>query len=196
MKTLREFKDIHSHNRVPSDNRVISLDYDSDVPSEGYYSIGIHPWRTAEIDSLYDLMYSLAAKTSKENVVAIGEAGLDRLRGADIKRQTELFTAQALLAEQLAKPLVIHCVKAFDLLMSLKKKLNPEQTWIVHGFRGKPETARQLLDAGISLSFGEKFNIEALRIVDDKHLYTETDESQADIDSIRSKITDIRSKNV
>ena len=196
MKTLREFKDIHSHNRIPADDRVISLDYDSDVPSEGYYSIGIHPWRTAEIDSLYDLMYSLAAKASKENVVAIGETGLDRLRGADMMWQIELFTAQARLAEQIDKPLVIHCVKAFDVLMALKKKLKPRQTWVVHGFRGKPETARQLLDAGISSSFGEKFNPEALRIVDDKRLYTETDESQADIDSIRSKITNIRSKNV
>lgn len=196
MKTLREFKDIHSHNHVPSDDRVISLDYDSDVPSEGFYSVGIHPWRTAEIDSLDDLMYSLAAKALKENVVAIGEAGLDRLRGADMDRQKEIFTAQARLAEQIGKPLVIHCVKAFDVLMALKKKLKPRQTWVVHGFRGKPETARQLLDAGISLSFGEKFNPEALRIVDDDRLYTETDESQIDIDSIHAKITDIRSKNV
>lgn len=196
MKTLREFKDIHSHNPVPSDDRVISLDYDSDVSAKGYYSVGIHPWRTAEIDSLDDMMSSLATKASKENVVAIGEAGLDRLRGADIDRQKEIFTAQARLAEQIGKPLVIHCVKAFDLLMSLKKKLNPEQTWIVHGFRGKPETARQLLDAGISLSFGEKFNPETLRIVDDDRLYTETDESQTDIDTISSKIAEIRSKNV
>lgn len=196
MKTLREFKDIHSHNRIPADDRVISLDYDSDVPAEGYYSIGIHPWSSGSVNSTDDVIAELKTKISKENVVAIGEAGLDRLRGADMKRQTELFTAQALLAEQLAKPLVIHCVKAFDLLMSLKKKLNPEQIWIVHGFRGKPETARQLLDAGISLSFGEKFNPEALRIVDDNRLYTETDESQTDIDSIRAKITKIRSKNV
>ncbi len=196
MKTLREFKDIHSHNRVPSDNRVISLDYDSDVPTEGYYSVGIHPWRTAEIDSLDDMMSSLAAKALKENVVAIGEAGLDRLRGADMDRQKEIFTAQARLAEQIGKPLVIHCVKAFDVLMALKKKLKPQQTWVVHGFRGKPETARQLLDAGISLSFGEKFNPDALRIVDDDRLYTETDESQTDIDTISSKIAEIRSKNV
>lgn len=196
MKTLREFKDIHSHNRVPSDDRVISLDYDSDVPSEGFYSVGIHPWRTAEIDSLDDMMSSLAAKASKENVVAIGEVGLDRLRGAEMDRQKEIFTAQARLAEQIGKPLVIHCVKAFDVLMALKKNLKPRQTWVVHGFRGKPETARQLLSAGISLSFGEKFNPDALIIVDDDRLYTETDESQTDIDTISSKIAEIRSKNV
>lgn len=196
MKTLREFKDIHSHNSVPSDDRVISLDYDSDVPAEGYYSVGIHPWRTAEIDSLDDVMASIAAKASKENVVAIGEAGLDRLCGAEMERQKEIFTAQARLAEQIGKPLVIHCVKAFDVLMALKKELKPQQPWVVHGFRGKPETARQLLDAGISLSFGEKFNPETLKIVDDDRLYTETDESQIDIDSILAKITNIRSKNV
>ena len=196
MKTLREFKDIHSHNRVPSDDRIISLDYDSDVPSEGFYSVAIHPWRTAEIDSLDDMMSSLAAKASKENVVAIGEVGLDRLRGAEMERQKEIFTAQARLAEQIGKPLVIHCVKAFDVLMSLKKQLKPRQPGVVHGFRGKPETARQLLDAGISLSFGEKFNPETLGIVDDDRLYIETDESQTDIDSIRAKIAEIRSKNV
>lgn len=194
MKTLREFKDIHSHNRIPADDRVISLDYDSDVPAEGYYSIGIHPWSSGSVDSTDDVMAELNTKISKENVVAIGEAGLDRLRGASIERQKEIFIVQALLAERLAKPLVIHCVKAFDVLISLKKHLKPKQTWIVHGFRGKPQTARQLLAAGIALSFGEKFNADTLRIVDDEHLYTETDESQSDIDSIRSKISEIRLK--
>lgn len=195
MKTLRDFKDIHTHNPVPSADSVISLDYDSDIPDKGYYSIGIHPWQTESVTSLDDVIDILKTKAIKNNVVAIGEAGLDRLRGADIDSQKEIFTAQAILAETLGKPLVIHCVKAFDVLIAIKKILKPGQLWVVHGFRGKPQTARQLLDAGIALSFGEKFNDDALRVVDDEHLYTETDESQDDIDSIRGKIAVIRAKN-
>jgi len=46
-----------------------------------------------------------------ERVVAIGEAGFDRLRGGSPAVQREAFVAQSKIAEAVGKPLVLHVVK-------------------------------------------------------------------------------------
>ena len=69
---------------------------------------------------------------------------------------------------------------------------NPSQKWIVHGFRGKPQLAGQLLKAGIDLSFGEKFNPESIQITPIERLFIETDESAMPIERIYEQIARIR----
>ena len=78
-------------------------------------------------------------------------------------RQLKVFRSMIELSERLRKPLIIHCVKAEDVILGLRRDLAPRQTWLVHGFRKKPQAAAMLLDAGIRLSFGEKFHAETLR---------------------------------
>ena len=53
-----------------------------------------------------------------------------------------------------------------------------------HGFRRNAVLARQLLDAGYSLSFGEHFDPEALRVTPAEHRFAETDESSLSIEKI------------
>lgn len=62
--------------------------------------------------------------------------------------------ACARLAEELEKPLIIHCVRANDEVLTFKKMLKPAQPWIIHGFAGHPNTAKQLVANGLWLSFG------------------------------------------
>lgn len=76
----------------------------------------------------------------------------------------QVFRRQAELAESLCKPLVIHCVRAHDIVIGIKKELKPRQNWVIHGFRGKPTVARMLLDAGMWLSFGPRFNPDSLEV--------------------------------
>lgn len=190
MKDIRDFKDIHSHRmNCCNDETLVCLSFDDDVKSEGFYSIGLHPWKTdMDKQSLEQAMNEVTLKASHRNVVAVGECGIDRLRGADIKVQTEIFRRHIALSEQLHKPLIIHAVKSYDIILRLKKELKPSQLWIIHGFRGKPETARQLTDNGIALSFGEKFNSESVLVTPADLLFTETDESDKDIAEIRKNI--------
>ena len=61
--------------------------------------------------------------------------------------------------------------------------------WIVHGFRGGEELARQLLSHGLYLSFGEKFHEESLRAAWPDHLFAETDESSLTISAIYDKLS-------
>ena len=56
---------------------------------------------------------------------------------------------------------------------------------IFHGFRGKPEQAKQLLQKGFDLSFGEKFNVDSLTLAwKAGRMWLETDESECSIEQI------------
>ena len=61
---------------------------------------------------------------------------------------------QAQLAEAHQKPVVIHCLKSWDELITLRGIAQPKVPWILHGFRGKPKLAEQMLKHGFYLSFG------------------------------------------
>lgn len=196
--------DIHTHNSssevYAADESVISiisttpLSYSSTQSYENqFYSCGIHPWYS---DNWAEQLDSLTSILSHNNVVAIGEAGLDRLHGLDIDIQIEVFKQQILLSEDLCKPIIIHCVRAWDVLLALNKEMKPSQPWIVHGFRGKPQLAQQLLDANMYLSFGERFNPESVRVTDISKLFVETDESTTSIYNIYNNVAGVLNLSV
>jgi TatD DNase family protein len=60
--------------------------------------------------------------------------------------------------------------------------------WIIHGFRGKPQLARQLINQGFYISLGELFNPQTATIIPTNRLLFETDESTLDIDTIIERI--------
>lgn len=162
------FIDIHTHDR-PADVRAVSV-VNRDVgewdmigrENPGiYYSVGIHPWHIVSDWKTCIPVLEKAAVHSR--VLIIGESGLDKVSGVcDMELQKDVFRRHVLLSEQTRKPLLIHCVKAFSELLEIKKEMKPQQLWIVHGFRGKEELARQLMNHGMELSFGGRFNAEAL----------------------------------
>ena len=117
------------------------------------YSIGLHPWyiNTDSIDAEFENLKKYAAL---ENVIAIGECGLDKVRQTEWKLQGKAFKLQIELANQVSKPLIIHCVRAYDEVL---KALNDNQVRvpvIFHGFNKKLLLAEQLLKEGYYLSFG------------------------------------------
>ncbi|MCD8178792.1 MAG: TatD family hydrolase [Tannerellaceae bacterium] len=186
--------DIHTHQTVPATtqtgivifNRIIFPDMDllQIIPS-GYYSAGIHPWYIRDIDKQWQL---LEMCMPDPRMVAIGEAGLDKLAETGFAIQQEVFKRQAVLAEVSGKPLIIHCVKAWDELLAIRKEIKPRQDWIIHGFRGNGIQASQLVKAGLKLSFGLYFYSEALSIAWPDALFTETDEQEESIQTIYDKI--------
>ena len=163
--------DFHTH-KVPASKDVIAI-------VEGRETWGIHPWKAEEEFVVPDLSGKLA----------IGECGLDGLRGPAMEVQEEVFVRQIRLSEELGKPLIIQCVKALDRLLRLRKELNPKQSWMFHGFRGKPQQLRSLLDAGFFISFGFQHNEESLRICPIDRLLLETDDDEVHpIDEIYNNV--------
>lgn len=153
--------DTHTHNLLSADG-IISVDPLFDSFEHGkHYSVGIHPWLTGQ-DNIEETMSMLDNIATRNDVAAIGETGIDRLRGASEEIQTHIFIHHIKLAEHTGKPLIIHCVKALDIILRLHKEHRPSSPWIIHGFRGNAETARQITSRGIYLSLGEKFNPDAI----------------------------------
>ncbi len=179
------FIDIHTHNCTPAEHTIFNSG--CSYTADRSISVGIHPWH---IYNNWESGFTAIAEYAKtDNVVAIGECGLDTLKSpATIELQEEILKAHILLAEELQKPLIIHCVKAYDRLIALHKELKPLQAWILHGFRGKPQQAEQLIKAGFYISLGEKFNPESAKVIPMEKLFIESDESNAAIADIYSAI--------
>lgn len=194
-----KYVDIHTHNQVSDSNKIVvrnlSLsDAEKFVASDasGFISVGIHPWDLERKEQEDDRVDRLRKMATDQRVVLIGECGLDKNIGVLLEKQVEVFSKHISLSESLKKPLIIHCVRCFNELMELKKQYNPKQKWIVHGFRGKPQLAEQLLRAGMDLSFGEKFNPESVVCTPPDRLFVETDESNLPIETIYEKISALK----
>lgn len=184
--------DIHTHHAVPQPEGVVSLRFNGEtyiLTRSQAYSIGIHPWdsRTEFQEKDWELMMELAARPE---IVAIGEAGVDLAgKGGALFRQLNIFKRQIELSEELQKPLIIHDVKAHDIIIGLRRDLKPKQNWVIHGLRGKKEVAQMLLKAGCYVSYGEQFNRDALLSTPEELILAETDESALDINEIIDKIS-------
>lgn len=183
---------------------IVNCSPEAFFPQEGgWYSVGIHPWTVAalfagrknsslgtpdlrERESLLDVL------VHHPQVLAVGEAGLDKLTASPMSLQIEVFERQARLAMEADKPLVIHLVRAIAELLALKRALRPTNPWIIHGFRGKAALAEDYLRHGFFLSFGEKFQEEALRLTPADRLFVETDESSVCVDQLYVQLAAVR----
>lgn len=164
--------DFHTHR--PMTPRAIINTAPGDQRPAGYlYSVGIHPWDSASASQ--SDFEALLIDARRPDVVAIGECGIDRLRGPQEALQRSVFIPQLEIAEMVGKPVIIHCVRAIDAILALRRGMRHSVDWILHGFRGKSETARQLARAGIYISLGERFNPEVLSSVDPSMIVHETD---------------------
>lgn len=158
----------------------------------GWYSVGIHPWYITDDISTIVMRSCFDVLVQSEQVLAVGEAGLDKLASTPLDKQIEVFEYQAQFAKSYDKPLIIHLVKAMDELLKLKKKIRPSNPWIIHGFRGNAILAEEFLRHGFYLSFGDKYQEEALRTVPADKLFLETDESVVPIDELYRRAARVR----
>ena len=151
-----DFFDFHTHSNTLGNKifKIYSHDINNfQIQKDTYFSIGIHPWFIQEkkIDESFTL---LEDHLNMNRCIAIGETGLDKIRGADFELQKIVFQNHISLANLYNKPLIIHCVKSFDVLLNLIKKTPPTVKCIIHGFNKNYELAEVLLSKGFILSFG------------------------------------------
>lgn len=142
---------------------------------------GVHPW-----DADREAAETLGERLAKAQ--AVGEIGLDFVRGAERDAQFAALRAQLQLACERGLPVVLHCVRAFEPLMRELAACEPRAV-IFHGFIGSPEQARQALARGYYLSFGERTfaspkTCAALRETPLDRLFLETDDSPVRIETI------------
>ena len=151
-----EFFNFHTHQFTNQSN-VLELvnqypnEFDTSI---SFYSIGIHPWYIVD-DRINADLKIIEEKLQTENCLALGECGLDKRIAIPLEQQILVFEKQLALAEKYKKPVVIHCVAAFQEVIEIKKKMKISVPMIIHGFSKNNQLANQLIAAGFYLSFGK-----------------------------------------
>lgn len=184
--------DVHTHT-VPlvAGSAIVNCYPETFVPEAGgRYSVGTHPWYVNEADEARKELLRQCVRHPQ--VVAVGEAGLDKLCATPLPLQEELFAWQARLAEEVGKPLIIHLVRATADLLRIRRTVRPTVPWVIHGFRGKEQQAEELLRHGFYLSYGEHYHEESLRHTPLDRLLLETDESLVPIEELYHRAAAVR----
>ena len=200
-----DFLDVHTHKtaRQKGVESIQSLSLTSDVflamPKTRPISLGLHPWY-AKLDRLEIQLKYLSVLAKQPNVKLIGECGLDKLRGESLENQTLILAQQVTLAQELNKPLILHCVRAFAELILLKERLQIGVPMIIHGFNKSEELGRQLINKGFLLSFGETILKQdsgaAKLLAQNENFFLETDDSEITIGEIYQAAANLKKCSV
>lgn len=115
-------------------------------------SVGIHPNTELAQGATVDDIISLA---SNDEVVAIGETGLDYFRSeGDLGWQRDRFRIHISAAKELDKPLIIHTREAKDDVIRILKEEGAEKVGgVMHCFVEDWETAQAAMDLNFLISF-------------------------------------------
>ena len=190
------FINIHTHLQLyDAAIEVVNLNMDSsDKPK--YYSYGLHPRHINKSDYKEQLQ-QLKIKANEEHCVAIGECGLDKLSKVDFALQEKVFIEQIEIANTLKKPLIIHCVKAFNELINCLNLNNNAVPVIIHGFNNNENIAKVLLAHDCLFSFGkallgyESNAAKAIKNIGRKNFFLETDDAEISIKYIYKKASEL-----
>lgn len=187
--------DIHTH---PFRNETETIIVQNIYPGDGFaafsgrnfYSVGLHPWHIKTPNENNELLVMVKDALGFDQVIFIGECGLDKKAKTDFQEQKRVFEAQAFMAEELKKPLIVHCVKAYNEVLELYDKMHPEMPWILHGYNGNIQITKQLEKRHFFFSFGKNlFNsnakaVEAFKYLNIDKLFFETDEFDGNVETM------------
>lgn len=115
-------------------------------------SVGLHPWHVNRL-SLGSCQAYLNQCVMLENVLALGETGLDLSCDIPLAVQVPYFELHLKIAEQTGKPLVVHAVRTYHLFVPYLKK--SKVPFIFHQFNGNKQEIGQLMHHSAYFSFGK-----------------------------------------
>lgn len=192
-----DYIDIHTHKACAApmgEIRIKNLFPADPIPEKPlFFSCGLHPWFVDE--NFYANEANLFMKLQDERCLALGETGLDKLKSNDFNLQMDAFRWQLELAGEFGLPIVVHCVKAWNDLLKVRREFNG-QIWIVHAFNASRQIAEELLSSGCCLSFGSLLfrHSKAAEIFGEipaERIFLETDDSKWDIRQVYEKASEL-----
>ena len=193
--------DIHRHAKDNGSADVVlrnlfHLQF-NEIEKNRWYSIGLHPWHVKE-KSLTDDLNKITEAANHPQVIAIGEAGLDKAIDVPLHIQAKAFEAQIEIAVKVNKPMIIHCVRSYNEVFETKLRMKHKKPWIMHWFNASREMALQLVDKNFFLSFGHMlFNekskaCKAFLFVSPDKIFFETDDTNYSIDEVYMRAAYLR----
>jgi TatD DNase family protein len=207
MVTQNPLIDIHTHHtEIPEKTVTVKNLFPGEaIPAfsgRNFYSVGLHPWKISAEKEDNERMQVMEDALEFDHVIFVGECGLDKLADAAMDEQMRVFKAQAFMAEEYQKPLIIHCVKAWNEVVELHKKNKPTVPWIFHGYNGSVELTQQLLEKNFLFSFGEILfrenskAIDSFKILPIEKIFIETDEFEGTIEDIYTRAAALKNISV
>ena len=193
-----EYINLHTHS-FTNDTSVFEVvnqypwEFNTAIP---HYSVGIHPWYIDEKRLESDLK-CIAEKLQLKACLALGECGLDKRIEIPLETQIQVFKQQLALVKQSNKPVILHCVAAYQEVIAIKKELYIQNPMIIHGFSKNEQVAKSLLDSGFYLSFGKYLlrnpELETVfKVIPNDKFFLETDTIEETIEEVYAKASKIK----
>lgn len=171
---------------------------DDQLGNGNYYSVGLHPWNIKK-NSIDENMNWVRMQAERNDVIAIGETGLDKSIDCPWQYQTEVFERHLNIAEKMEKPVILHCVRAYSEMMAYRKQAKQKIPWIFHWFNENLRTAEELIKRNCYLSFGHMLFRENSRAyktfisIPPEYLFFETDDAGYNIHEIYEQAACLKS---
>ena len=128
-----------------------------------YGAVGVHPWWVKALAiAPEDVGRAVAERIAHERqrhgsahrCVAVGECGLDTAIDTPMDEQLPVFEAQLQAAQDLALPVIVHCVRAHAEVLRALKNCGPNKGGVIHAFSGSREIAEEYIKLGFYLGVG------------------------------------------
>ena len=162
---------------VPGVN-VASIDTVLDVchahPGYCYPALGLHPEDVKSDWQEQLAVVETAIRAHRDELVAIGEIGLDYYWDKTYKEeQKEVLRRQLLLARELDLPVILHNREATEDILTIVKAVSLQQVTafsplrgVFHCFSGSRETAEIILNMGFYLGVGGVLTFKNSKLAD------------------------------
>lgn len=204
------FFDAHTHRQERNFlHSVLNLDFfaldiEAIKADSGYFSAGLHPWKLHEIGDRKAAFAGLEKLANLPNIVAIGEAGLDKYYESKtaMPLQIEVLAEHIKLATAVGKPLILHTVGRFNETLQLLKQAKNLPAAILHGFSEHMQVGEMFWRQRVYTSFYTSFGADifsrpkaadSLRACPSPLLLLETDaQNKYRIEDIYTKAAELR----
>lgn len=202
LRNLDIYLDFHCHSVKPRDNKFVihSLflheDQEFTRKENQLYTIGLHPWYADQL-SKEETALQLEKIIAEKKIIAVGEAGLDKIKGVKWEIQESIFQAHIEIAAKHNLPLIIHSVRTHNEVIKMRKDSNTKNPWVIHLFSGSEQIANDFIRHGCYLSIGHHILDKKSRVsnylhkIPIKKIFLETDDFTIDIEEIYAKVAEI-----
>ena len=191
------YLNFHAHQQMPAEEEIViqSLFLQNDLittkSDKIFFTAGLHPWH-ADVLNTQEIKYRLKKLIHSKSILAVGETGLDKLKGSDWDIQMEVFRTHIDIANEYNLPVIVHSVKAHNEVLKLKKEIKSKVPWVIHHFNGSKQMALDFIENGFYLSVCHHIKSKNSKLSEycgdlpiDK-IFLETDDFKIDIKDLYS----------
>lgn len=117
---------------------------------------GVHPWEVNGLEGGWRTSLREFLEANPE--AGIGEVGLDKwIRNHDISRQRDILGSQLALAEELKRPVAVHCLQAWGHLDEVLEGSKFRRPFLLHSYGGPSEFVERMCERGAYFSISGYF---------------------------------------